>query len=481
VGSRVKPRLSRGLRDLLPEQMGARQRLIDTIRGVYERYGFAPLATPAIEYLEVLSGSEAGAETQKQIFTVSNPEREELGLRFDLTVPLARVVAQYRDLPRPFRRYQVGSVWRADKPDPGRFREFTQFDIDAVGVPGEVADAEIIAATCDALRALRVGAFRVRFSSRRVLNLLLPFAGIPAERGPNVFRVLDKLEKIGAKKLRLELTTGYEDESGDRIPGLGLESGQVDGIERFLALRAENREGLLGALRELFGSLPEAEAEIDTLARIGHQLDVMGFDESEAELDVSIARGLAYYTGPVYEAVLLDAPEFGSVFGGGRYDDLVMRFLGERVPATGGSIGVDRLLAALVHLGKLRTRHATADVLVTVFDRKDLDDDLRTVQELRRAGIAAELYVGSGRGPGKQLRYADKTGIPLALVCGPDEKERGVVAIKDLAAGARESAQVESREQWREERPGQREIPRGDLVASVRSLLDQICRESESG
>jgi len=228
VGSRVKPRLSRGLRDLLPEQMGARQRLIDTIRGVYERYGFAPLATPAIEYLEVLSGSEAGAETQKQIFTVSNPEREELGLRFDLTVPLARVVAQYRDLPRPFRRYQVGSVWRADKPDPGRFREFTQFDIDAVGVPGEVADAEIIAATCDALRALRVGAFRVRFSSRRVLNLLLPFAGIPAERGPNVFRVLDKLEKIGAKKLRLELTTGYEDESGDRIPGLGLESSQVD-------------------------------------------------------------------------------------------------------------------------------------------------------------------------------------------------------------------------------------------------------------
>jgi histidyl-tRNA synthetase len=199
----VEARVSRGLRDLLPDQMLARQWMIDTIRGVYELYGFVPLATPAIEYLDVLRGSAAGQETAQSIFTVSNPEEEELGLRFDLTVPLARVVSQYRDLPRPFRRYQVSPVWRADKPGQGRYREFTQFDLDSVGVESEVADTEIIAGMCDSLKALEVGPFRVRFSSRGILNLLLAYAGIPADQGANVFRVLDKLDKVGPKKVRM--------------------------------------------------------------------------------------------------------------------------------------------------------------------------------------------------------------------------------------------------------------------------------------
>src|SRR3954452_23888723 len=194
----VEPRVSRGLRDLLPDQMLARQQMVDTIRGVYELYGFVPLSTPAIEFLDVLSGS-AGQETQQSIFRVSNPEEEALGLRFDLTVPLARVIAQYRDLPRPFRRYQVSPVWRADKPDKGRFREFTQFDLDSVGVESEIADTEIMAGMCDTLRALKVGPFRVRFSSRGILGSLLAFAGIPPERSVDIFRVLDKLDKVGMK------------------------------------------------------------------------------------------------------------------------------------------------------------------------------------------------------------------------------------------------------------------------------------------
>src|SRR5687768_5390691 len=207
----VLPRLSRGLRDLLPDQMLARQQMVDTIRGVYELYGFVPLSTPAIEYLDVLSGS-AGQETQQSIFRVTNPEREELGLSFVLTVPLARVIAQYADLPRPFRRYQVASVWRADKPDKGRFREFTQFDLDSVGVESEIADTEILAGMSDTLSALGVGRHLVRFSSRAILNLLLSFADISAEQGVEVFRVLDKLDKVGLEKVKLELMQGYRDE-----------------------------------------------------------------------------------------------------------------------------------------------------------------------------------------------------------------------------------------------------------------------------
>src|SRR5437870_2311659 len=254
----VEPRLSRGLRDLLPDQMLARQRMIDTIRRVYELYGFVPLNTPAIEFLDVLSGS-AGQEAQQSIFRVSNPENEALGLRFDLTVPLARVIAQYPHLPRPFRRYQVSPVWRADKPDKGRFREFTQFDLDSVGTVSEIADTEIIAGMCDSLSALNVGGYLVRFSSRAVLNLLLQFSGIGESQGVDVFRVLDKLDKVGIEKIRLELMDGYKDESGDTIRGVGLAREQVAKIERFLAIKSESRSEVLGQVRELFAGLEGAE------------------------------------------------------------------------------------------------------------------------------------------------------------------------------------------------------------------------------
>ncbi|HXG59259.1 MAG TPA: histidine--tRNA ligase [Thermoanaerobaculia bacterium] len=469
----VEARLSRGLRDLLPDQVLARQSMIDTIRRVYELYGFVPLATPAIEYLDVLSGS-AGQEAQQSIFRVLGPEEEPLGLRFDLTVPLARVVAQYRDLPRPFRRYQVSPVWRADKPDKGRFREFTQFDLDSVGTESEIADTEIIAGMCDTLAALEVGRFRVRFSSRAMLNLLLDYASIPREQGVDVFRVLDKLEKIGIEKVRLELMEGYKDESGDTIRGVGLTRDQVARIERFLGIQSENRREVVAQVRDLFAQVEGAAAQIDTVERISNHLYALGYGDDRVSLDLSIARGLAYYTGPVFEAILLEAPQFGSVFGGGRYDDLVMRFLGEKIPAVGASIGVDRLLAALAHLGRISTRKATARVLVTNIDPSLAGDYLEMTWELRRAGIPTELYVGTAKGPGKQLRYADQYDIPLVLLYGSNEKEQGVVTIKDMSVGREKAKAVGDRKEWLAARPGQITAPRGELVETVKKMLAEI-------
>jgi histidyl-tRNA synthetase len=457
----------------MPAEVLAREWMIGRIREVYELYGFVPLSTPAVEFLDVLRGS-AGEEAQQSIFRVTNPEGEELGLRFDLTVPLARVIAQYPDLPRPFRRYQVAPVWRADKPGRGRYREFTQFDLDSVGVVSEVADTEIVAGMCDTLRALAVGRYKVRYSSRGILNVLLAFAGLERERGTDVFRVLDKLDKIGAGKVRKELTTGYKDESGDEISGLGLSEDQVDRIERFLEVRADDRRDVVQQLRDLFAGVDGAEEEILVVERISDHLYALGYEDDRVDLDLSIARGLAYYTGPVFEAMLLDAPEFGSVFGGGRYDDLVLRFLGEKVPATGASIGVDRLLSALIHLGKVGERKATARVLVAVIDPELAGDCLQMAYELRRAGIPTELYLGPERGIGKQLKYADQWDVPITLLYGGNEKERGVVTLKDMGAGRAKSEKIEDRQEWIEKRPGQREAKRADLVATVREMLAAI-------
>ena len=471
----VEPRLFRGLRDLLPDQMLARQRMIDTIRRVYELYGFVPLNTPAIEFLDVLSGS-AGQEAQQSIFRVLNPENEALGLRFDLTVPLARVIAQYPNLPRPFRRYQVSPVWRADKPDKGRFREFTQFDLDSVGTESDVADTEIIAGMCDSLEALDVGRSLVRFSSRAMLNLLLEYAEIQREQGVDVFRVLDKLDKVGLDKVRLELMDGYTDESGDPIRGVGLTRDQVERIERFLNVKFESRREVIRELTGLFASLESAPQKIVVLKRISDHLYALGYGDDRVALDLSIARGLAYYTGPVFEAILLDAPQFGSVFGGGRYDDLVMRFLGERIPAVGASMGVDRLLAALEYLKKLDTRKATARVLVTNMDPSLVDDYLQMTWELRRAGIPTEFYLGKAKRLGKQLEYADAYDIPLAILYGSQEKEQGVVTIKNMAVGRAKAAALGARDEWLAARPGQTSVGRGELVSGIRALLAEIER-----
>jgi histidyl-tRNA synthetase len=469
----VEPRVSRGLRDLLPDQMLARQSMIDTIRGVYESYGFVPLSTPAIEYLDVLSGS-AGQEAQQSIFRVSNPDEEALGLRFDLTVPLARVVAQYIDLPRPFRRYQVAPVWRYDKPGLGRFREFTQFDLDSVGTESEIADTEIIAGMCDSLSALKVGGYLVRFSSRAVLNLLLDFANIEHGQSVDVFRVLDKLDKIGIEKVRLELMGGYKDESGDTIRGLGLNREAVDRIERFLAVQSPSRRDVLTQLRDLFAGVDGSTAQIDVIERISNHLYALGYEDDRVSLDLSIARGLAYYTGPVFEAILTDAPKAGSVFGGGRYDDLVMRFLGTRIPAVGASLGVDRLLAILTDLGKADKRKSTARVLITNMDPALAEEYLQMTWELRRAGIPTEFYLGAAKGPGKQLKYADYYDIPIALLYGSNEKQQGIVTLKDMVVGREKAKAVGDRKDWLAARSGQITAPRAELISAVKTLLAEI-------
>jgi len=469
---RVEPRLYKGLRDLLPRQAIARGWMVERIRGVYERYGFTPIETPAIERMDALSGS-GGEEAQQSIFGVVAPDEEALGLRFDLTVPLARVVAQYQELPRPFRRYQVASVWRADKPEKGRFREFTQFDLDSVGTESELADVEIMAAACDVFDALGV-ACRLRFSSRRILDTLLRWAGIGEEMATDVFRVLDKLDKVGIEKVKRELTTGYRDDSGDTIRGLGLGAEAVERIERFLGVTGESRAAVLGEVESLFAGVEGSEEVLSSVGLVSESLAALGYGDDRVALDVSIARGLAYYTGPVFEANLIEAPEFGSVFGGGRYDGLVSRFSGERIPATGGSIGVDRLLAALEHLGRLPERRTTAQVLVTIMDKGLSGECLAMASELRRAGINTELYLGNPKRFGRQLKHADQLGVPIAIMLGSDEHAKGVVTIKDLEAGMREAQAVGDREEWLEERPGQFEVARGELVGEVRGLLEKM-------
>src|SRR3954468_7474214 len=268
-----------------------------------------------------------------------------------------------------------------------------------------------------------------------MLNLLLDFAGISAEQGVDVFRVLDKLDKVGLDKVSRELMNGYKDESGDTIRGVGLSADQVDRIKRFLDIKSDSRRDVVSSVRELFSSLDHAAAQIDVVEKISNHLYSLGYGNDQVSLDLSIARGLAYYTGPVFEAVLLDAPQFGSVFGGGRYDGLVMRFLGEKGPAVGASMGVDRLLAALVHLGRAGRRKSTAQVLITNMDAALADDYVAMTWELRRAGIATELYLGTARGPGKQRKGADAGGVPIALLYGSNEKEKGIVTLKDMEMG----------------------------------------------
>jgi len=468
----VEPRLLRGFRDYLPEQVIARQKMIATIREVYERYGFLPLETPALEYTEALLG-KYGEEGTKQIFRFVDLDGNDVAMRFDLTVPLARVVAQYRDLPRPFRRYQVGPVWRFDKPDPGRFREFIQFDLDTVGSASMAADAEILSGICDTMEALGIQRFRVRCSNRKILNSLITFAGIDPERASQVFRVLDKLDRIGPQGVWEELTTGRVDASGDVIPGLGFDVEAVARIDEFLHLPGGKRVEVLDAVSQLFNEVPGAEEGINELRSIDEYLSALGISEEKVVFDISIARGLDYYTGPIFETILLDAPEFGSVFGGGRYDGLVERFLGEKIPATGGSFGVDRLLAALLKLEVLELKPSTAQVLVTVMDRSRLVDYQRVTRELRSAGINAELYLGDEKSIRKQLQYADRQKIPVAVIIGPDEFSRGEVSIKDLMEGIRRQHEATERSEWLKARFGQVTVAREKILEVIREILDQ--------
>ena len=415
-------------------------------------------------------------EAQQSTFTVQNPEKEALGLRFDLTVPLARVVAQYRDLPRPFRRYQVSPVWRADKPGRGRFREFTQFDLDSVGVESEVADTEVIAGMCDTLRALKVGPFQVRFSSRGILNVLLAFAGIPEGQGPEVFRVLDKLDKVGPQKVRLELTVGYVDSSGDPIPGVGLDSGPGR-PDRALPRDPRGRSPRGGGPTARPLRRPRrGGAGALLVERISSHLFALGYGGDQVFASTFPSRrGLAYYTGSwCSRRCCSTRRSSGRSSAAAGYDGLVMRFLGEKVPAVGPSIGVDRLLAALIHLGRAGQRKATAKVLITNMDPAFQEDYLAMTWELRRAGIPTPSSTWAPRrGRASSSSTATPGASPSPCSTAPTRKRRGWCP-EGHGRGAPSGPGPGEPAGVVEERPGQREVSRAGLVAAVRDMLQDV-------
>ena len=488
---RPRAEAPKGFRDDFGAEVSARKAMLDTIAAVYHRHGFDPLETPAVETLEALGKYLPDVDRPNAgVFAWTEEEGGDwLALRYDLTAPLARVAAQYRnDLPSPYRRYAMGPVWRNEKPGPGRFCQFTQCDADTVGAASVAADAEICAMLADTLEAVGIprGDYLVRINNRKVLNGVLEVAGLldPAdpeagveERGI-VLRAIDKLDRLGEAGVRALLGAGRKDESGDFTRGAGLSDAQAEVVMGFLGARGATGAETCARLGALVGASDmgrEGVAELETIAAL---LAAQGYGADRVLLDPSVVRGLGYYTGPVFEAELtfeiLDEAgrprQFGSVAGGGRYDDLVKRFTGQAVPATGVSIGVDRLLAALRAKGRLQGM-AEGPVVVTVMDRDRMADYFAMAAELRAAGIRAEVYLGNPKNFGNQLKYADRRAAPVAVIQGQDEAARGVVQVKDLILGAR-IAESASLEEWKSQ-PAQQEVPRADLVATVRRILDR--------
>jgi len=470
---RIKPQLVKGMRDQLGEPILRRQEMLTTIRSVFERFGFRPLETPAVEFAQTLTGSKAG-ETSQRIFTWNHEEDQvELGLRFDLTVPLARFVAANPQLRRPFKRYQSGPVFRVDKPGAGRFREFTQFDIDTVGTPSMMADAEILVAMGTVLEELGLPRYTLRWNHRGILNAALLRAGIQPDLSTAVIRVLDKEDKIGVDGVRKELGPGRVDtESGAKIDGLGLPAEQIDAVMAFLDLEAADDDALIEAIAAHLDGVKGAEDAMREVKDLRVFVGALGAPTDRIRFAPRLARGMDYYTGPIFEATLDDLPHFGSIMGGGRYNELVSRFSSEQLPAVGASIGVDRLLAALEEAGVARERTTVSDVLVTTMDKKLIPAYLELVSELRAAGLRAEVYLKPKARLGDQLKYASDWDIPFAVIMGEDEIKAGEVTVKDLDAGKAASEGMEDRDQWVEERPGQFQVARNELIARLKSLLE---------
>ena len=485
---RPRAETPKGFRDLFGAEVTERAAMLDRITEVYRAWGFDPLDTSAVETVEALGKFLPDLDRPNEgVFAWADPDDGWLALRYDLTAPLARVCAQHRNtLPTPYRRYAVGPVWRNEKPGPGRFRQFTQCDADTVGAASVAADAEICAMLAEALEAAGIGRgdFVIRVNNRKVLNGVMEAAGLldpadpdrDAHRRGIVLRAIDKLDRLGPEGVRALLGEGRRDESGDETPGAKLSPDQQALIMGFTDARAATGAATCARLRELVGASSHGLEGVQELETIAELLDAQGLGEGRAILDPSVVRGLGYYTGPVYEAELtlevLDEKgrprQFGSVAGGGRYDDLVKRFTGQTVPATGVSVGVDRLLAALRALGRAGGE-SPGPVLVTVMDRDRTAEALAMAAELRAAGIRAEAWLGGGN-VGKQLKYADRRASPVAIIVGEDERARGVVQIKDLALGARLAAQIETREEWAAQ-PAQFEAPRERLAAEVAAVL----------
>ncbi len=484
---KLKARLPRGFVDRHAGDIRAVDEMVAKIKAVYERYGFDPVETPLFEYTDALGKFLPDSDRPNEgVFSLQDDDEQWMSLRYDLTAPLARHVAEnFNEIQLPYRTYRAGYVFRNEKPGPGRFRQFMQFDADSVGAPGVQSDAEMCMMMADTLEALgiRRGDYVIRVNNRKVLDGVMEAIGLGgddnAARRLNVLRAIDKMDKFGEEGVRLLLGPGRKDESGDFTKGAGLNDEQIGKVLFFVGIRnyAESAE----ALAALVSGTTKGAEGVEELNMIGALVSGAGYDPDRIKIDPSVVRGLEYYTGPVYEAELTfdvtnekgEKVVFGSVGGGGRYDGLVSRFMGQPVPATGFSIGVSRLMTALKNLGKLGTDEVLAPVLVTVMDGdvEAMGRYQRFTQALRNAGIRAEMYQGNWKKFGNQLKYADRRGSPVAIIQGGDERAQGVVQIKDLIEGKRLSGEIEDNASWREARVAQVTVPEAELVETVKRIL----------
>lgn len=474
---RPKARRPRGFEDRQANVIRAERSLIAAASRVYDSYGFEPLETPAFEYADALGKFLPDEDRPNEgVFAMQDDDEQWMALRYDLTAPLARFAAEnFQDLTKPFRRYQFGEVWRNEKPGPGRFRQFVQCDADSVGAPGPAADAEMIAMACEVMQAagLKDGEYVIRVNDRRLLDAVLESLGPAAvDKRMTVLRAIDKLDKFGVEGVELLLGEGRKDESGDFTQGAGLDADQRRTVIDFIQARGDDRSDVLASLESVISGETGSEA-IKALSEIDAILSALSFGSERAIFDTSIVRGLGYYTGPVFEAELLATAtyedgspiQFGSVGGGGRYDDLVSRFTGQAVPATGFSFGVSRFAAAISALGRLESADADPLVVIIAAEKDRMADYFAIAAELRAQGVRAEAAVGGGN-MGKQLKYADKRSARLAVIIGSDEREQGTASIKDLKLGAELAQTLEDREAWKE-LPQQFSVARDGLISAI--------------
>jgi histidyl-tRNA synthetase len=442
--------------------------MIETIRKVYERYGFDPVETPLFEYTETLGKFLPDTDRPNAgVFSLQDDDEQWMSLRYDLTAPLARYFAEnFETLPKPYRSYRQGYVFRNEKPGPGRFRQFMQFDADTVGAPGPEADAEMCMMMADVMDALGLGGkYVVRVNNRKVLDGVLEAAGVTSdEQKLTVLRAVDKLDKFGPEGVKLLLGAGRKDESGDFTKGAGLSDDQAAVVLDYIA-----------------GKPPADNEGVNELSAMQSLFTAAGYGSEKIKIDPSVVRGLEYYTGPVFEIELTFKVQnekgqdvvFGSVGGGGRYDGLVSRFRREPVPATGFSIGVSRLANALKLTGNLGAKDPVGPVVVLVMDKDQTARYQAMVSDLRKAGIRAEMFLGATKNFGKQVAYADKRNAPAVVIEGSQEREQGILQIKDLVAGKEAAKEISDNAEWKAARPGQFEIKREDLVPAIQKLLSE--------
>ncbi len=439
AGTSRPPQVLRGMRDFLPQQMLLRQEIIDRFQTVFERYGFEPIDTPLLEYYEVLAG-KYGEEGEKLMYHFQDHGGREVGLRYDLTVPLARFVAAHRhELTFPFKRYHIGPVFRAERPQRGRYRQFWQCDVDTVGTRSMLADAEVVSIWIEALASVNLPNVVIQLNHRQLLQALATHAGVATEQTLTVYRAIDKLEKIGPEGVREEMLRH------------GIAEAAAQTVLDLVQLRGEPGTVLAEVRARLTGD-PQAEAAVSDLLELLRYLDLLGVDPRRYTLNLALARGLDYYTGPVFEAVV-EEPAIGSLGGAGRYDGLIGMFLGEEIPATGGSLGLERIVEVVQELQLLHVPTTVSQVLVTVFDDQHWGVALQLAQQLRADGINAEVYLGERRDFRRQIQYADRKGIPVALFCGPEELARGVITVRELITGV------------------QYQVPAAELAPTMRRLL----------